>query len=150
MTLKETNYDWLFNMSVKQPHGRALANESGHLLTSEGLATRDYMRLYSEYRQFTTNPEGGAHSNAKLLDNHQQKNSECRVLHAWKQSPQTVTMCWFWTHLPHRLTKEYTLKACALNCFRNQAFVLVYHTSLIRHKSKYSLFPYLRCNVSKC
>ncbi len=28
--LNETNCDWLFDMSVKRPHGRALANESGH------------------------------------------------------------------------------------------------------------------------
>ncbi len=26
VTLNETNYDWLFDMSVKRPHGRALAN----------------------------------------------------------------------------------------------------------------------------
>ncbi len=30
VTLNETNYDWLFDMLAKQPHGRALANESGH------------------------------------------------------------------------------------------------------------------------
>ncbi len=47
VTLNETNYDWLFDMSVKRPHGRALTNESGHLFQtfirqSEGLATRDY------------------------------------------------------------------------------------------------------------
>ncbi len=41
--MNETNYDWLFDMSVKQPHGRALANESGHLFQTfscqcEGLA----------------------------------------------------------------------------------------------------------------
>ncbi len=46
MTLNETNYDWLFDMSVKWPHGQALANESCHLFQtfsrqSEGLATRD-------------------------------------------------------------------------------------------------------------
>ncbi len=28
VTLNETNCDWLFDMSVKWPHGRALANES--------------------------------------------------------------------------------------------------------------------------
>ncbi len=27
MTLNKTNGDWLFDMSVKRPHGRALANE---------------------------------------------------------------------------------------------------------------------------
>ncbi len=48
VTLNETNYDWLFDMSVKWPHGRALANESGHIFQSfshqsEGLATRDYL-----------------------------------------------------------------------------------------------------------
>ncbi len=46
VTLNETNCDWLFDMSVKRPHGWALANESGHLFQtfshqSEGLATRD-------------------------------------------------------------------------------------------------------------
>ncbi len=44
--VNETNCDWLFNMSIKRPHGRALANECGHLFQtfgcqSEGLATRD-------------------------------------------------------------------------------------------------------------
>ncbi len=29
--LNETNYDWLFDMSVKRPHERALANESGSI-----------------------------------------------------------------------------------------------------------------------
>ncbi len=48
VTLNETNYDWLFDMSVKRSHGRALANESGHLFQtfsrqSKGLATRDYL-----------------------------------------------------------------------------------------------------------
>ncbi len=33
------------------------------------------------------NPEGGARSNATLFDNRQQKNSKCRELRAWKQSP---------------------------------------------------------------
>ncbi len=47
VTLNETNCDWLFDMSVKRHHGRALANESCHLFQtfshqSEGLATRDY------------------------------------------------------------------------------------------------------------
>ncbi len=47
MTLNKTNYDWLFDMSVKRPHGRTLANESGHLFQtfscqSEGLAMQDY------------------------------------------------------------------------------------------------------------
>ncbi len=46
VTLNKTNCDWLFDMSVKRPHGRALANEHGHLFQtfshqSEGLATQD-------------------------------------------------------------------------------------------------------------
>ncbi len=47
------------------------------------------MRPYDENRQFTPNPEGGAHNNATLFDSRQrqQKNSECRELCAWKQSP---------------------------------------------------------------
>ncbi len=46
---ERTNCDWLFDMSVKQLHGRilALTNEGCHLFQtfscqSEGLATRDY------------------------------------------------------------------------------------------------------------
>ncbi len=31
VTLNETNCDWLFDMSVTRPHGRALANKSCHL-----------------------------------------------------------------------------------------------------------------------
>ncbi len=47
VTLNETNCDCLFDMSVKRPHGRALANKCCHLFQtfsrqSEGLATRDY------------------------------------------------------------------------------------------------------------
>ncbi len=47
VTLNEANCDWLFDMSVKRPHGRALANKCCHLFQtfsrqSEGLATRDY------------------------------------------------------------------------------------------------------------
>ncbi len=43
VTLNETNCDWLFDMSVKRPHGRALANECSHIFQtfsrqSEGLA----------------------------------------------------------------------------------------------------------------
>ncbi len=53
VTLNETNYDWLFDMSVKRPHGRALANESGDLFQtfsrpSEGLATGDYHSGYKK------------------------------------------------------------------------------------------------------
>ncbi len=44
VTLNETNCDWLFDMSVKRPHGRALANKCCHTFQtfsrqSEGLAT---------------------------------------------------------------------------------------------------------------
>ncbi len=46
VTVNLTNRDWLFDMSVKRPHGRALANECGHLFQtfsrqSKGLATQD-------------------------------------------------------------------------------------------------------------
>ncbi len=44
--LNETNCDWLFDMSVKRPYGRALTNGCRHIFQtfsrqSEGLATRD-------------------------------------------------------------------------------------------------------------
>ncbi len=47
LMLNETNCDWLFDMSVKRPHGRALTNECSHIFQtfshqSDGLATRDY------------------------------------------------------------------------------------------------------------
>ncbi len=76
------------------------------------------MRPYDEYRQFTLNPEGGAQSNATLFDNCQQKNSECRELRTWKQSPlETVSdHVRILTRLSHGLTKD-----CALNCLWNGA-----------------------------
>ncbi len=44
VTLNKTNCDWLFDMSVKRHHGRAMANESYLFQTfsrqSEGLTTR--------------------------------------------------------------------------------------------------------------
>ncbi len=48
VTLNETNCDWLFDMSVKWPHERALTNECSHIFQtfsrrSEGLATQDYL-----------------------------------------------------------------------------------------------------------
>ncbi len=46
VTMYETNCEWLFDMSVKRPHGRALASESCHGFQtfsrqSEGLTWRD-------------------------------------------------------------------------------------------------------------
>ncbi len=41
--LNETNCDWLFDMSVKRPQGRALAIESCPLYQIFSLATRDYL-----------------------------------------------------------------------------------------------------------
>ncbi len=41
VTLNETNCDWLFDMSVKRPHGRALANERGH---TEDLSLKVWLR----------------------------------------------------------------------------------------------------------
>ncbi len=47
VTVNKTNCDWLFDMTVKRPHGRALTNKGCHLFQtfsrqSEGLATQDY------------------------------------------------------------------------------------------------------------
>ncbi len=52
VTLNETNCDWLFDMSVRRPHGRALTNKWCHLFQtfsrqSEGLATRETILLYN-------------------------------------------------------------------------------------------------------
>ncbi len=54
---------------------------------SAGISFR-CMKSYNEFRQFTLDPEGGARSNSTLFDNSQQKNSECRELRTWKQSPR--------------------------------------------------------------
>ncbi len=104
------------------------------------------MRPYDEFRQFTPNPEGGSRSIATLFDNRQQKNSECRELRAWKQSPLDSDHVLI---LTASLTR--TDKVLRTQLFAKWSFVLVYPTSLIRHKSKYSIiFPYLWCNVSEC
>ncbi len=59
------------------------------------------------------------------------------------------TMYWFWTRLSH--DKGVFFKGLRTQLFEKWSFVLVYPTSLIRHKSKYSIiFPYLQCTVSEC
>ncbi len=89
------------------------------------------MRPYDKYKQVTPNPEVGTRRN-----NRQQKNSECREMHAWKQSP---------------LDSDHVLILNASLTWTDKIFVLVYPTSLIQHKSKYSIiFPCLRCNLSEC
>ncbi len=102
------------------------------------------MRPYNEYRQFTPNPERGARSNATLFDNRQQKNSECRELHTWKQSPLDSDHVLI---LNVSLTdKGVHFKGLRTQLFAKWSFVLMYPTSLIWHKSKYSIiFPYLWC-----
>ncbi len=49
VTLNETNYDWLFDMSVKQPHGRVLANESGHLFQTFSRQSEVWLRETRDY-----------------------------------------------------------------------------------------------------
>ncbi len=72
--------------------------------------------------------------------------SKCRELRTWKQSPLD---CDHVLILTASLT--WTDKVLRTQLFAKWSFVLVYPTSLIRHKSKYSIiFPYLRCNVSEC
>ncbi len=91
----------------------------------------------------------GCRSNATLFDNRQQKNSKCGELRTWKQSPLDSD---------HVLIQNTSLadkgvyfKGLCTQLFAKWSFVLVYHTSLIQHKSKYSvIFPYLRCNLSEC
>ncbi len=80
------------------------------------------MRPYDEYRQFTPNPEEGTRSNATLFDNRQrqQKNSECRELRAWKQSPldsdhvliMNESFTWTEKNFSHGLTRA--LCSCIL------------------------------------
>ncbi len=108
------------------------------------------VRSYNEYRQFTPSQEYGARSNATLFNNSLQNNNECE-LHTWKQSPldsdhvQILNTSLTWTD------KEVYFKGLHTQLFAKWIFVLVYPTSFIRHKSKYSItFSYLRCNISEC
>ncbi len=68
VTLNETNCDWLFDMSVKRPHGQALTKECSHIfqtfsLQFEGLATRDWksMRTFGAILNLTEIPQKGQH-----------------------------------------------------------------------------------------
>ncbi len=71
---------------------------------------------------------------------------ECHELHTSKQSPLDSDHVLI---LNASLTR--TDKGLRTQLFAKWSFVLVYPTSLIRHKSKYPIiFPYLRCNVSEC
>ncbi len=68
------NCDWLFDMSVKRPHGRVLANQSCHGFQtfsrqSEALATRD--NAFSKVD--TRSPREAAHNK---LSNERKLNSE--------------------------------------------------------------------------
>ncbi len=103
------------------------------------------MMPYNECRQFTPNSEGGARSNATLFDNCQQKNSRCRVAHL-KTKPLDGDHVLI---LNASLTdKGVYFKGLRTQLFAKWSFVLVYPTSLIRHKSKYFvIFPYLRCRT---
>ncbi len=58
--LNKTNCDWLFDMSVKRPHGWALTNECSHIFQTVSLkvlAMRDYMSSndYSTRKIFVDN-----------------------------------------------------------------------------------------------
>ncbi len=90
------------------------------------------IRPYDEYRQFTPNPEGVACGNTMLFDYRQcqQKNSECRELCAWKQSP---------------LDSDVLILNASLT-WTDKSFVLVYPTS---HSAQILIFPYLQCYLSE-
>ncbi len=94
------------------------------------------MTPYDKYRQFTPNPEGALAVMQCCLITASRRTanaSESHELRFWKQSP---------------LDSYHVL---ILNASLTWSFVLVCPTSLIRHKSKYSIiFPYLRYNVSEC
>ncbi len=106
------------------------------------------MRPYDEYRQFTSNPEGGARSNRTLFDNRQQKNRECRVAQLQTKPLDSDHVLILNASLTD---KGVYIKGLRTQLFAKWSFVLVYPTSVIQHKSKYSvIFPYLRCNVSEC
>ncbi len=71
---------------------------------------------------------------------------ECHELHTSKQSPLDSDHV-----LILNASLTWTDKGLRTQLFAKWSFVLVYPTSLIRHKSKYPIiFPYLRCNVSEC
>ncbi len=87
------------------------------------------MRPYDEYRLFTPNPEGGARSNATLFDNRQEKNSECRELRTWKQSPldSDQHVChMYWQKLAHSTVCEMELWAC-VSFLSHSAQIQIFH-----------------------
>ncbi len=99
-----------------------------------------YWTITVRTSQFTPIQEGGARSNTKLFENRQQKNSECRELRAWKQSTLNSDHV-----LILNVSLTWTDKVLRTQLFAKWGFVLVYPTSLIRHKY-FIIFPYLRCN----
>ncbi len=60
--LNETNCDWLFDMSVKRPHGpwpmKAAIYSRPSAVSLKVWLREDYMRPYNEYRQFTPIQKG--------------------------------------------------------------------------------------------
>ncbi len=107
------------------------------------------MTPYDKYRQFTPNPEGALAVMQCCLITASRRTanaSESRELHAWKQSPLDIDHV-----LILNASLTWTDKALRTQLFAKWSVVLVCPTSLIRHKSKYSIiFPYLRYNVSEC
>ncbi len=86
---------------------------------------------YDEYSQFTPNPEGGARSNATLFDNRQQKNSKCRDLRTWKQSPLDSDHLLILNASLTKTDNGVFFKGLCTQLFAKWGFVLVYPTSLI-------------------
>ncbi len=76
---------------------------------------------YDEYRQFTPNPEGGARSYATLLDNFQQKNSECQPWHRGGRADVWLTVFYFdkvTYQLAVKLAMLELMCVCACACMR--------------------------------
>ncbi len=102
------------------------------------------MRPYNEYRQFTPIQKGVPTVMQHCLITTSRRTGECHELRTWKQSPLDSDHVLI---LNASLTdKGVYFKGLHTQLFAKWGFVLVYPTSLIWHKSKYSIiFPYLRC-----
>ncbi len=96
------------------------------------------MRPYNEYRQFTLNPEEGAAVMQRCLITASRR-TENAMSYALKHIPLDSDHVLI---LNASLYKGVYFKGL----FAKWSFVLVYPTSLTRHKSRYSIiFQYLRC-----
>ncbi len=97
------------------------------------------MRPYNEYRQFTPNPEGGGGAPAAMqrcLITASRRTANAMSCHLKAKPPDSEHVLILNASLTD---KGVYFKGLRAQLFAKWSFVIVYPTSLIRHKSKYSV-----------